>query len=122
MGDSTITVSHLIQFDIAIPLRRALLSPRQTRGYLPLPERLENPCRTLPAVLSALGRSLAHEVGATGCGERPGVVETKIAAQAAAKAAKMRKGDCLRGYGLAAATLHQALDDGGKEFSGRGFN
>ena len=48
--------------------------------------------------------------------------EGKIAAQDAAKAAKMRKGDYLRVYGIAAATLCQALEDGRKEFSGRVFN
>ncbi len=48
--------------------------------------------------------------------------EGKIAAQDAAKAAKMRKGDYLRVYGVAAATLRQALEDGRKEFSGRVFN
>lgn len=46
----------------------------------------------------------------------------KIAAQDAAKAAKMRKGDYLRVYGIAAAALRQALEDGRKEFSGRVFN
>lgn len=48
--------------------------------------------------------------------------EGKIAAQDAAKAAKMRKGDYLRVYGIAAATLRQALEEGRKEFSGRVFN
>jgi len=48
--------------------------------------------------------------------------EGKIAAKDAAKAAKMRKGDYLRLYAIAAATLRQALDDGRKEFSGRVFN
>lgn len=48
--------------------------------------------------------------------------EGKIAAQDAAKAAKMRKGDYLRVYGIAAAALRQALEDGRKEFSGRVFN
>lgn len=48
--------------------------------------------------------------------------EGKVAAQDAAKAAKMRKGDYLRVYRVAAATLRQALDDGRKEFSGRLFN
>ncbi|HEL3804510.1 TPA: hypothetical protein UMT99_000575 [Stenotrophomonas maltophilia] len=48
--------------------------------------------------------------------------EGKIAAQDAAKAAKMRKGDYLRVYAIAAATLRQALEDGRKEFSGRVFN
>ncbi|WP_285315265.1 hypothetical protein [Stenotrophomonas maltophilia] len=48
--------------------------------------------------------------------------EGKIPAQQAAKAVKMRKGDYLRVYGIAAATLRQALDDGRKEFSGRVFN
>ena len=48
--------------------------------------------------------------------------EGKIAAQDAAKAAKMRKGNYLRVYGIAAATLRQALEDGRKEFSGRVFN
>ncbi len=47
--------------------------------------------------------------------------EGKIAAQDAAKAAKMRKGDYLRVYGIATATLRQALEDGRKEFSGRVF-
>lgn len=48
--------------------------------------------------------------------------EEKISAQDAAKAAKMRKGDYLRIYGIAAAMLRQALEDGRKEFSGRVFN
>lgn len=48
--------------------------------------------------------------------------EGKIAAQDAAKAAKMRKGDYLRVYGIAAATLRQALEDGRSEFSARVFN
>lgn len=48
--------------------------------------------------------------------------EGKIAAQDAAKAAKMRKGDYLRVYSIAAATLRQALEDGRKEFSARVFN
>lgn len=48
--------------------------------------------------------------------------EGKIAAQDAAKAAKMRKGEYLRVYGIAAATLRQALEDGRREFSGRLFN
>jgi len=48
--------------------------------------------------------------------------EGKIAAQDAAKAAKMRKGEYLRVYGIAAATLRQAVEDGRKEFSGRLFN
>lgn len=48
--------------------------------------------------------------------------EGKVAAQDAAKAAKMRKGDYLRVYGIATTTLRQALDDGRKEFSGRVFN
>lgn len=48
--------------------------------------------------------------------------EGKIAAQDAAKAAKMRKGEYLRVYRIAAATLSQALEDGRKEFSGRVFN
>ncbi|HAU81029.1 MAG TPA: hypothetical protein DCW96_10255 [Stenotrophomonas sp.] len=48
--------------------------------------------------------------------------EGKIAAQDAAKAAKMRKGEYLRVYEIAAATLRQALEDGRKEFSGRVFN
>ena len=48
--------------------------------------------------------------------------EGKIGAQEAAKAAKMRKGEYLRVYGIAAATLRQALEDGRKEFSGRVFN
>ncbi|MEL3955431.1 hypothetical protein AAE039_17880 [Stenotrophomonas bentonitica] len=48
--------------------------------------------------------------------------EGKMAAQDAAKAAKMRKGEYLRVYGIAAATLRQALEDGRKEFSGRVFN
>ena len=48
--------------------------------------------------------------------------EGKVAAQDAAKAAKMRKGEYLRVYGIAAATLRQALEDGRKEFSGRVFN
>ncbi|WP_323157263.1 hypothetical protein [Stenotrophomonas maltophilia] len=48
--------------------------------------------------------------------------EGKIAAQDAAKAAKMRKADYLRVYGIAAATLRQALEDGRSEFSARVFN
>lgn len=48
--------------------------------------------------------------------------EGKISAQDAAKAAKMRKGDYLRVYGIAAATLRQSLEDGRKEFTGRVFN
>ncbi|MEJ6328669.1 hypothetical protein Q2B95_08375 [Stenotrophomonas maltophilia] len=48
--------------------------------------------------------------------------EGKIAAQDAAKSAKMRKGDYLYVYGIAAATLRQTLEDGRKEFSGRVFN
>lgn len=48
--------------------------------------------------------------------------EGKIAAQDAAKAAKMRKGDYLRMYGLATTALRQALDDGRREFCGRLFN
>lgn len=48
--------------------------------------------------------------------------ERKAAAQDAAKAVKMRKGDYLRVYGIAAATLRQALEDGRKDFSGRVFN
>lgn len=48
--------------------------------------------------------------------------EGKIAAKDAAKAAKMRKGDYLRVYGIAAATLRQALEDGRSEFSARVFN
>lgn len=48
--------------------------------------------------------------------------EGKVTAQDAAKAAKMRKGEYLRVYGIAAATLRQALEDGRKEFSGRVFN
>ncbi|MBA0402658.1 hypothetical protein D7V00_02205 [Stenotrophomonas maltophilia] len=48
--------------------------------------------------------------------------ERKIAAQDAAKAAKMRKGDYLRVYGLASTALRQTLDDGRKEFCGRLFN
>ncbi|WP_183073710.1 hypothetical protein [Stenotrophomonas rhizophila] len=48
--------------------------------------------------------------------------EGKIATQDAAKAAKMRKGDYLRVYGIAAATLRQALEDGRREFSARIFN
>ncbi|WP_125892259.1 hypothetical protein [Stenotrophomonas maltophilia] len=48
--------------------------------------------------------------------------EGKIAAQDAAKAAKMRKGDYLRVYGIAVATLRQALEDGRSEFSARVFN
>lgn len=47
--------------------------------------------------------------------------ERKIAAQDAAKAAKMRKGNYLRVYGIASETLRQALEDGRKEFSGRVF-
>ena len=39
----------------------------------------------------------------------------------AAKAAKMRKEDYLRVYGIAAATLRQALEDGRSEFSARVF-
>lgn len=48
--------------------------------------------------------------------------EGKIAAQDAAKAAKMRKGEYLRVYGLATTAMRQALDDGRKEFCGRLFN
>lgn len=48
--------------------------------------------------------------------------EGKTAAQDAAKAVKMRKGDYLRVYGIASATLRQALEDGRKEFSGRVFS
>lgn len=47
--------------------------------------------------------------------------ERKIAAQDAAKAAKMRKGDYLRVYGIASEALRQALKDGRNEFSGRVF-
>ncbi|EKT4067935.1 hypothetical protein QEG11_003412, partial [Stenotrophomonas maltophilia] len=46
--------------------------------------------------------------------------EGKIAAQVAAKAAKMRKGDYLGVHGIAAATLCQALEDGRKEYSAGG--
>lgn len=48
--------------------------------------------------------------------------EGKIAAQDAAKAAKMRKADYLRVYGIAVSTLRQALEEGRKEFCGRLFN
>lgn len=48
--------------------------------------------------------------------------EGKVAAQDAAKAVKMRKGDYLRVYGIAAATLRQALEDGRSDFSARVFN
>ncbi len=48
--------------------------------------------------------------------------EGKTAAQDAAKAVKMRKGDYLRVYGIASATLRQALEDGRKEFRGRVFS
>lgn len=48
--------------------------------------------------------------------------EGKIAAQDAAKAARMRKGEYLRVYATASGTLRQALEDGRKEFSGRLFN
>ncbi|HDS1011362.1 TPA: Lar family restriction alleviation protein [Stenotrophomonas maltophilia] len=47
--------------------------------------------------------------------------ERKTAAQDAAKAVKMRKGDYLRVYGIAAATLRQALEDGRQEFKVRLF-
>lgn len=47
--------------------------------------------------------------------------ERKIAAQDAAKAAKMRKENYLRVYGIASETLRQALEDGRNEFSGRVF-
>jgi len=42
--------------------------------------------------------------------------EKKLAAQAAAKAVKLRKGDYLRVYSLATAVLRQALEDGRTEF------
>lgn len=48
--------------------------------------------------------------------------EGRIAAQVAAKAAKMRKGDYLRVYGIAAATLRQAMEDGRHEFKARLFS
>ncbi|KAA3603393.1 hypothetical protein JY452_04685 [Stenotrophomonas maltophilia] len=48
--------------------------------------------------------------------------EGKIAAQDAAKAAKMRKADYLRVYGIAVSTMRQALEEGRKEFCGRLFN
>jgi len=48
--------------------------------------------------------------------------EGKVAAQDAAKAAKMRKGDYLRVYGIATATLRQALEAGRSDFSARVFN
>ncbi len=47
--------------------------------------------------------------------------ERKVVAQEAAKAAKMRKGNYLRVYAIAAASLRQALEDGRQEFSGRLF-
>ncbi len=47
--------------------------------------------------------------------------ERRVAAQEAAKAVKMRKGDYLRVYGVAAATLRQALEDGRQEFKVRLF-
>ncbi|MCU1129259.1 hypothetical protein JAK70_01230 [Stenotrophomonas maltophilia] len=47
--------------------------------------------------------------------------ERKVAAQNAAKAAKMRKGAYLRVYAIATATLRQALDDGRQEFKVRLF-
>ena len=47
--------------------------------------------------------------------------ERKVVAQEAAKAAKMRKGNYLRVYAIAAAALRQALEDGRQEFSGRLF-
>ncbi|HFF5960611.1 TPA: hypothetical protein ACGCF7_000443 [Stenotrophomonas maltophilia] len=47
--------------------------------------------------------------------------ERKTAAHEAAKAVKMRKGDYLRVYGIAAATLRQALEDGRQEFKVRLF-
>lgn len=48
--------------------------------------------------------------------------EGKIAAQNAAKAAKMRKGDYLRVYGIAATVMRQALDEGRGEFCVRVFS
>lgn len=47
--------------------------------------------------------------------------ERKVAAQEAARAAKMRKGNYLRVYAIAAASLRQALEDGRQEFKGRLF-
>lgn len=48
--------------------------------------------------------------------------ERRVAAQVAAKAAKMRKADYLRVYGIAAAALGKALEDGRREFSARVFS
>lgn len=48
--------------------------------------------------------------------------ERRVAAQVAAKAAKMRKADYLRVYGIAAVALGQALEDGRREFSARVFS
>lgn len=47
--------------------------------------------------------------------------ERRVAAQVAAKAAKMRKADYLRVYGIAVVVLRQALEDGRREFSARVF-
>lgn len=47
--------------------------------------------------------------------------EKKIASQAAAKAAKMRKSDYLRVYSLATSVIRQALEDGRAEFRLRVF-
>lgn len=48
--------------------------------------------------------------------------ERKVAAQDAAKAAKMRKAAYLRGYAIAISALRQALDDGRKEFRAKLFS
>jgi len=48
--------------------------------------------------------------------------EARLPAQDAAKAVKMRKGDYLRVYAIAAATLRQALEDGRQEFRVRLFS
>lgn len=48
--------------------------------------------------------------------------EGRVAARDAAKAVKMRKGDYLQVYAIAAATLKQALEDGRQEFKVRLFS
>lgn len=48
--------------------------------------------------------------------------EGRVASSAAAKAVKMRKGDYLWVYAIAAATLKQALEDGRQEFKVRLFS
>lgn len=48
--------------------------------------------------------------------------ERRVAAQEAAKAAKMRKADYLRVYGIAVVVLRKALEDGRREFSARLFS